>query len=610
MDVLNELKAAIEIDRIKELEDYELQMSQPLDERVAKGVTMSNLQVEFEFFNGLPNNWCYPLTGSSKYIAYAKVYCENNISKFKEGSHVILSNGAYQFQMDVEEDSQENFILKPDDFNVKHCSIDSNGYPRNNWEINTVKSDIGTKILLTTANLISTNSVALSRVDRFLNGCIVNSFSKFSQKVPHLNDSQNSAYLKAINASDLCIIQGPPGTGKTETISNIANQLVSSGLNVFITAPTHTAVNNCLNAIAGKIKDSRKVIKIGEKAQNREIKGEIVAKSRLSHFSYLDGAHYNQNGIVIGAVPHALCYPATKRLEGWEFDVAIIDEASQLSIPLAVSIIARVKKCIFVGDHKQLDPIIPKDSQNEMFAESIFSRLAKVYPTEINLLNTSYRLNSSLIKIPNTLFYNDLLFSDSTTTEVQVHYHCTYHSSILNSDAHNLVLHNEFDSQGRSPYEARLVAELVHDLINNGVSLQDIGIMSPYRAQVREIKKEVKKITSRMLSDPFNSMFVDTVDSMQGQERDYIIYSLSNSHPLESMRRLDFFYSPNRLNVAITRAVKKCVVIGNHKIFDIRKEELEHHKEYQDVKSYLDTFKRYHTLSNKIEINTVEDDNW
>lgn len=105
-------------------------------------------------------------------------------------------------------------------------------------------------------------------------------------------------------------------------------------------------------------------------------------------------------------------------------------------------------------------------------------------------------------------------------------------------------------------------------------------------------------------------LFVDTVDSMQGQERDYIIYSMSNSNPLESMRRLEFFYSPNRLNVAITRAIKKCFVIANHKIFDIRDEVLREHKEYESVKGSLDTFKRYYALSTKYEIIEAVNEEW
>ncbi len=126
MDVLKEFQAAIEIEFAKNLQDFEEQQKLPLDERVAKGVTMTNLQVEMNFYDDLPNQWCGPLTGSKEYISSVKIFCDNNISKFKEGSSVVLSNGSYRFEMDIEEDSTENFTLKSNDFNVKHCYIDSN----------------------------------------------------------------------------------------------------------------------------------------------------------------------------------------------------------------------------------------------------------------------------------------------------------------------------------------------------------------------------------------------------------------------------------------------------------------------------------------------------
>jgi DNA replication ATP-dependent helicase Dna2 len=610
MNVINEFVAAIEIDRLKNLADFEMEINQPLDERVAKGVTLPNLKVEFEFYDGQPNRWCSFLSDSDKYITSAKIYCDNNLSKFKEGSSVRLSNGIYNFEMEIEEDSVDNFTLRPNDFNVKYCKINYKNYPQNNWEINAVKSDINTKLLLATAQLLIDDNDRLTRIETFLNGNVKNSYNNFSKKNAHLNESQNTAYLDAINASNFCIIQGPPGTGKTETIANIAEQLIEAGLKVFITAPTHTAINNCVNAISIKVKDASKVIKIGEKVQAKEIREDILKKSRLSYSSYLNSPDCHKNGIAIGATSYSLCFPASKKLEGWEFDVAIIDEASQLSIPLAVSAISRTKKYIFVGDHKQLDPIIPKESDNEMFAESIFGRLARVYSNDIHLLNTSYRLNQSLIKIPNSLFYNGLLYSDATTEEDVKEYRCIYHHKVFNDAAHTLLLHNVFDAQGRSPYEAKLVAELVYDLVENGVNLKDIGVMSPYRAQVREVKKQVKKMLSTTTSSSFDDLFVDTVDSMQGQERDFIIYSLSNSHPLESNTRLDFFYSPNRLNVAITRAIKKCIVIGNYKVFDINEEELLNHEEYQNVKPSLNIFRQYYELSTKIELNEMENDEW
>lgn len=612
MDVLKEFQAAIEIEFAKNLEDFKEQQKLPLDERVAKGVTMTNLRVEMEFFEGLPNQWCHPLPASQKYISSVKIFCDNNISKFKEGNPVRLSYGNREFIMEVEEDSTENFILKPNDFNLSSCYIEYSSYPKTNWEINTEKVDIGTKLLLTAADVLKNNPTTLLKIENFLNGRTKNIYQDYSQKVGYLNDSQNAAYLKAINASDFCIIQGPPGTGKTETIGNIVKHLVDCGLKVFVTAPTHTAINNCLNAVASKIKDNTKVIKIGEKASKKEVKENpfIAKKSRVTYSGYLGNPNFSQKGIAIGSTAYSLCYPGSKKLDGWQFDVCIIDEAAQLSIPLSIAAMCRTGKYIFVGDHKQLDPIIPKGSNNEMFAESIFSRLARIYPNEINLLNTSYRLNKSLMKIPNTLFYNNLLQSASTTQEDNSGYQGNHHVEILNSDSHKLILHNVFDGNHRSPHEAKLVAELVSDLLQNGVNIKDIGVMSPFRAQVREIKKEVKRVLPRSISKPFDSLLVDTVDGMQGQEREYIIYSFANSHPLESMRRLDFFYSPNRLNVAITRAIKKCFVISNYKVFDIIDEELRDHEEYEAIKDSLEIFKRYKSMASTVEINQTNEDEW
>jgi DNA replication ATP-dependent helicase Dna2 len=612
MDVLKEFQDAIEIEFDKNLEDFKEQRKLPLDERVAKGITMTNLRVEMDFYVGTPNQWCYPLSGSEEYILSVKIFCDNNISKFKEGSSVVLSNGSYRFEMDIEEDSTENFILKPNDFNVKYCFIDSDNYPKNNWEVNAINTDIGTKLLLTAAEVLKNNRTTLLKIENFLNGKTKNNYQGNSQIVGYLNESQNTAYLNAINASDFCMIQGPPGTGKTETIGNIVKHLVDCGLRVFVTAPTHTAINNCLNAVASKIVDNTKVIKIGEKASNKEVQENphVTKKSRVTYASYANNANYSQRGIAIGSTAYSLCYPGSKKLDGWEFDVCIIDEAAQLSIPLSIAAMCRTKKYIFVGDHKQLDPIIPKGSNNEMFDESIFSRLARIYPSEINLLNTSYRLNNSLMKIPNTLFYDNLLHSASTTLEDNTRYQGIYHAEILNSEPHKLILHNVFDGNQRSKHEAKLVAELVSDLLQNGVNIKEIGIMSPFRAQVREIKYEVKKVLPNSLSKPFDTLLVDTVDGMQGQERNYIIYSFANSHPLESMRRLDFFYSPNRLNVAITRAIKKCFVISNYKVFDIMDDELRDHQEYDAIKENLEIFKRYKSMASIVEVNQTDEAKW
>ena len=608
MSVLSEFREAIAIQQKKDDESYEEQISLPIDERVAKGVTMNNLQVVFDFFEHAPNRWCPQLNYPLKFIRSAKIYCQNNISKFREGGQVVLSNGSFRFKMEIIEDSITNFILAPNDFDVKNCYIDSENYNQNNWEINVVKTDVTLKLLSATAGNLENDGDRLNKIEQILNGGL-NNYSSSTFQYTQLNESQNTAVKKSICVPNFHLIQGPPGTGKTETIAHIAKILVDSGKRVFVTAPTHTAINNCLNAISNKVKDKSKVVKIGEKYQAAEIlENEYMTRlRRLPMDKYEYNSSLSKDGIIIGGTPYSMCYPASKRLNNWEFDVALIDEAAQMSIPLAVSVMSKSDKFIFVGDHQQLDPIMPSGTGVSMFSESIFSRLVRLYPKDKSLLNTSYRLNEKLIRIPNTLFYNNQLTSARPMHSSNANIVSNEFSDVINHpDSKVLYLHKVFDSQGRSPHEAEIVAEIVNDLIVDGVNLKDIGILTPYRAQVREIKKALGKFAENIDSE---ALFIDTVDRMQGQERDYIIYSMSNSHPLESKRRLDFFYSPNRLNVAITRGIKKCIVIANYKVFDIIDEELMELPEFSKLKPSLDVFKKYFKLSSKVE-EEIEEENW
>ena len=608
MSVLREFREAIEVQQKKDDEAYEEQISLPIDERVAKGVTMDNLSVEFNFYEAAPNQWCPSLEYPNKFIRSAKIFCKNNISKFREGAQVILSNDSYRFKMEIVEDSIDNFILATNDFDVKECYLDSENYNRNHWEINVVKTAITLKLLSATAGNLENDVSRLSKIEQLLSGQS-NNESSHTFKYTQLNESQNTAVEKVICATNFHLIQGPPGTGKTETIAHIAKLLVDEGKKVFITAPTHTAINNCLSAISKKVKDKTKVVKIGEKYQAAEILDNqyMTRLRRLPFDKYENNTYVSKKGIVIGGTPYSMCYPASKRLNNWEFDVALIDEAAQMSIPLAVSVMSKSDKFVFVGDHQQLDPIMPSGTGISMFYESIFSRLVRLYTADKSLLNTSYRLNEKLIRIPNALFYNNKLSSARPMQFSNANIVSSKFSEVINhQDSKVLYLHKIFDAQGRSPHEAKIVAEIVNDLLSNGVNFRDIGILTPYRAQVREIKKALGQFITHIDS---KDLFIDTVDRMQGQERDYILYSMSNSHPLESKRRLDFFYSPNRLNVAITRAIKKCIVIANYKVFDIIDDELQDIEDWDTLKPSLDIFKEYLKLSSKVE-EIVVDDQW
>ncbi len=609
MELIQNLSNAIDLQQKRQDEDFAEMVAKPLAERVAKGHTLTNLSIsKIDFYDGMPNSFCPPVFGNQKFINRIYIHCKNNCSRYREGTALMFSNGNLNFKMELETDKIDDFILHSGDFDVKNNILDSTNYPKSGWELNAVNQNITQRLLKASWQRLYDNPELAKKMEMMLNGNLYNGYDSLSFSRGDLNDSQNTAVRKALGCSHFSIIQGPPGTGKTYTIAKLCAKLVEQGLKVFITGPTHTAINNCLIAVAKDLKDKSKIVKIGEKYQAAEILDNpwITRKTRLSYYSYVGNNNFSQMGFVIGATPFALCFPAAKKLEAWNFDYIIIDEAAQVSMPLALAAMTSGKKVIFVGDHMQLDPIIPKNTDNWLFGSSVFKRMVDLYPDQVVLLNQSYRLNKNLIDIPNQLFYAGKISSCCPIKDDFKDFLCRSHPDIINHSSNELlIIHHDFGALGRSPFEAEMIADMVLDLLYNGVNLDHIGIISPYRAQIREIKRAL--VEKNVLNeDNLDSIFVDTVERMQGQEKDYIFFSLANCNPEEVEDRLDFFYSPNRLNVAITRAHIKCITLTNEKIFKICRERIGLPGIPEDLKKGMKAFLDFEELSTKIEI---EDEN-
>lgn len=609
MELIQNLSNAIDLQQKRQDEDFAEMVAKPLAERVAKGHTLTNLSIsKIDFYDGMPNSFCPPVFGNQKFINRIYIHCKNNCSRYREGTALMFSNGNLNFKMELETDKIDDFILHSGDFDVKNNILDSTNYPKSGWELNAVNQNITQRLLKASWQRLYDNPELAKKMEMMLNGNLYNGYDSLSFSRGDLNDSQNTAVRKALGCSHFSIIQGPPGTGKTYTIAKLCAKLVEQGLKVFITGPTHTAINNCLIAVAKDLKDKSKIVKIGEKYQAAEILDNpwITRKTRLSYYSYVGNNNFSQMGFVIGATPFALCFPAAKKLEAWNFDYIIIDEAAQVSMPLALAAMTSGKKVIFVGDHMQLDPIIPKNTDNWLFGSSVFKRMVDLYPDQVVLLNQSYRLNKNLIDIPNQLFYAGKISSCCPIKDDFKDFLCRSHPEIINHSSNELlIIHHDFGALGRSPFEAEMIADMVLDLLYNGVNLDHIGIISPYRAQIREIKRAL--VEKNVLNeDNLDSIFVDTVERMQGQEKDYIFFSLANCNPEEVEDRLDFFYSPNRLNVAITRAHIKCITLTNEKIFKICRERIGLPGIPEDLKKGMKAFLDFEELSTKIEI---EDEN-
>ena len=236
-----------------------------------------------------------------------------------------------------------------------------------------------------------------------------------------------------------------------------------------------------------------------------------------------------------------------------KFDVAIVDEASQATIPSVLIPIAKAHRFILAGDHKQLPPTIISDKAQKL-EKTMFEELIKIYPFKSQLLNIQYRMNSLLMKFPNAEFYNNGLKSDSSVDDITI-------NDILNTESEEeamlFVDTSNVDDEGErhlkdsksiiNKLEADIAVQLANDYLNAGLEESDIGIISPYADQVKIIQDKTP-------------VEVKTVDGFQGREKEIIIISTVRSN---ENGNIGFLSDLRRLNVAITRAKRKLIIIGN-----------------------------------------------
>lgn len=235
-----------------------------------------------------------------------------------------------------------------------------------------------------------------------------------------------------------------------------------------------------------------------------------------------------------------------------KFDVAIIDEASQATIPSILIPISKAHRFILAGDHKQLPPTIISNRANDL-KNTLFEELIKKYPFKSQLLNTQYRMNKLLMKFPNEEFYNSNLKSAGIVDDIALNNLIDYEEEkpltfIDTSDMDNNKETHLKDSKSIiNKAEASIALKIAHNYLDLGVKVKDIGIISPYSDQVKLIQEKTE-------------IEVKTVDGFQGREKEIIIISSVRSN---DKGNIGFLNDLRRLNVAITRAKRKLIIIGN-----------------------------------------------
>jgi len=369
-----------------------------------------------------------------------------------------------------------------------------------------------------------------------------------------MNDRQAEAVAHAI-ASDVCwLIQGPPGTGKTRVLAWIVSDLLAQGQRVLVTSFTHRAINNLLAAVAERIPDSRRLAKLAP-FKDPGLAGSIEQQDRIAELSFArDGGGY-----VIGATPFAL---RSARLRGVDFDTVIIDEASQVTVPLAVMAMLAGRKFILAGDHRQLPPVTMSLSAAEAVSMSIFGRLVgRGFDTQ---LNVTYRLNDELCRWPSDTFYFSALYSHPRAAGRRLRLsRCApeWTEAIASEKSVVWLAVPHRGCRSVAPEEGTLIAGLLEALHDGGIPWDEIGVVVPFRRQARYLRRRLAGRQPDRVSPP--SLTIDTVERMQGQEREVVVVSFTTSDEDFAHRLKDFLFLPQRLNVAATRPRSKLILVAS-----------------------------------------------
>ncbi|MGM0604934.1 MAG: AAA domain-containing protein [Halobacteriota archaeon] len=352
------------------------------------------------------------------------------------------------------------------------------------------------------------------------------------------NAAQNEAVTIGVNAEDFAVIHGPPGTGKTYTIATLVCELVDRGDRVLLTAFTNRAVDNALEAL--REQGFEDAVRVGTKSGIRSDMLDL----RLPRRGDPDERAAALRGAPVVAATTTSC--GSRVLSEEQFDVAVVDEASQLTEPATLAAITLADRFVLVGDHEQLPPVVRSDTDLQ---RSLFERLIDAYPEAGVMLDRQYRMAQRIQAFASTEFYDGALRPATAEVAAQSLSDLGVELQELPEDLRERVSFVDPGGSRRgnaNPIEADRVAEIVDAYVAAGVDPDDIGVIAPFRAQVAEIGRRT-------------DVTVDTVDRFQGSSTEVVVVSFVATGSLDG----PIFEDYRRVNVALTRAKKALVLVGD-----------------------------------------------
>ena len=392
----------------------------------------------------------------------------------------------------------------------------------------------------------------------------------FPIRFPWLNASQEKAVNEVLAAKDVAIVHGPPGTGKTTTLVEAIYETLHRENQVLVCAQSNMAVD----WISEKLVDYtelwgiRKAIReIQANLRNRNANQRETDRNRLSKLRYratelevkIDMELFDEARVVACTLVGA----SHRLLETHHFTTLFIDEAAQALEAASWIAIRKAERVILAGDHQQLPPTIKcPEAMHEGLDR--MQKIAARKPETVSLLTLQYRMNEAIMGFSSAWFYDNQL---KAAPEVKHRGILEWDTPLVWTDTTGCEFAEDTQAEGQSRLnrkEAELLLlqlQIYIERIGKERVLEeniDFGIISPYKAQVYYLRRLLKKTS---FFKPLRRLLtVHTVDGFQGQERDVILISLVRAN---EAGKIGFLSDLRRMNVAITRARMKLIILGD-----------------------------------------------
>ena len=437
----------------------------------------------------------------------------------------------------------------------------------------------------------------------------------FKQNTNHylgknLNESQSKAVDKILSANELAIVHGPPGTGKTTTLIQAIKALIKQeNQKILVVAPSNTAVDLLSEKLS---EEGLNVLRVGNPARVSERLQRLTLEAKMAEHDYLketkrlkkqamefknmahkykksfgkserdqrkalfDEAHKimkevgnTEQYIIDDIVSKTQVITATLvganhyTIRNLEYNTVVIDEAGQALEPACWIPILKAKKVILAGDHCQLSPTIKSnEAAKNGLNKTLLEKCIELHPEAVTLLEEQYRMNSTIMEYSSSVFYEDKLKAHESVANSLLFEN---DSPLLFIDTAGCGFEEKLEgTSSTNPDEAAFVFKHINLFFNELTtkyateSFPSIAVISPYKQQINLLKTQFEH--SPDLQKYKENISVNTIDSFQGQERDIVYISLTRSN---GKGEIGFLSDIRRMNVAMTRARKKLVVIGD-----------------------------------------------